>query len=278
MSAAERRPAHPCSPPPVRAAERHRWDEAVAPLLESPAEALWRQHSDQVNAALIERWLPAGPCAALLKTDLYDEAMGTGLYPLLAARARCVAGVDVARAVLTAAVARYPDLAAVAADVRELPFAARSFDAVVSNSTLDHFASRDDIRASIAGLHRILRPGGRLLLTLDNLANPAVLLRNLLPFRLLHKLQLVPYPVGATYGPRRLARLLQQEGFEILDSAAALHCPRVLAIPLARRIQRAERPDSGPRFLQRLQRWERLDRWPTRYLTGYFIAFCARRP
>jgi SAM-dependent methyltransferase len=264
--------------PAVRSAERQRWDTAVAPLLESPAEALWRLHSDGVNAALVERWLPIGPCAALLKTDLYDEAMGAGLYPLLAMRARCVAGVDVARTVILAAVARYPNLSAIAADVRELPFAQESFDVVVSNSTLDHFATREEIRASLAGLFRVLRRGGRLLLTLDNLANPAVMLRNLLPFELLRRLRLVPYPVGATYGPRRLVRLLRQEGFEVLDRVATLHCPRVLAIPLARRIQRADGARSRTQFLRRLERWESLARLPTRYLTGYFVAIHARRP
>ena len=34
-----------------------------------------------------------------------------------------------------------------------------SFDVVVSNSTLDHFATRGEILVALAELHRVLRPG-----------------------------------------------------------------------------------------------------------------------
>ncbi|HEX3136351.1 MAG TPA: class I SAM-dependent methyltransferase, partial [Casimicrobiaceae bacterium] len=129
-------------------------------------------HSDATNTTLFERWLPSEPCATVLKTDLFDEAMGSGLYPLLSARGRRVAAIDVAPTVLAAATARYPALLAVEADVRRMPFAGDTFDVVVSNSTLDHFETHDEILASLRDFHRILRPGGRLLLTMDNLANP----------------------------------------------------------------------------------------------------------
>src|SRR5690242_16269024 len=93
-------------------AASRRWDSALESLVGAPAGALWRSHSDAINAALLERWLPSEPCANLLKTDLYDEAMGIGLYPLLSARARHVAAIDVAPTVLAAATVRYPALLA----------------------------------------------------------------------------------------------------------------------------------------------------------------------
>ncbi len=62
-----------------------------------------------------------------------------------------------------------------------LPFPDGAFDRVFSNSTLDHFDSRDDIREALRELARVLHPEGELLLTLDNLANPVVRLRNALP-------------------------------------------------------------------------------------------------
>jgi len=204
--------------------------------------------------------------------------MGVGLYPLLSAHARRVAAIDVAATVLTAARVRYPALLAAAADVRRLPFASDSFDVVVSNSTLDHFDTRDEIRSSLRGSHRILRPGGRLLLTMDNLANPAVALRNALPYRLLHRLKLVAYPVGATAGPGRLRRMLEDAGFDVLQTVAMLHCPRALAVALARRCERRGTPAAKARFLRSAARWERLARWPTRYLTGYFVGIDARKP
>ena len=256
---------------------QQRWERAVNSLLTAPTENLWRAHADSVNSSLLARWLPAGPCERLLKTDLFDEAMGNGLYPLMASRAQCVAAVDVAPSVLTAALSRHPGLLAVSADVRALPFAGGTFEVVISNSTLDHFDSHDDMRVALRGLHRVLCRGGRLLLTLDNLANPVVAMRNALPFRWLHRLGLVPYPLGVSCRPRQLRRMLQQEGFEVMETAALLHCPRVLAVPMARRRQRAASPQARQRFLRGLLRWEFLAHLPTRFLTGYFIGISARK-
>jgi SAM-dependent methyltransferase len=260
----------------AEAPPRH-WDSALAPLLGAPAEGLWRRHCDALNTELFARWLPAGRCERLLKTDLFDEAMGSGLYPLLAARADTVVGVDVAPSVLAAARVRHRDLNAIAADVRALPFADASFDVVVSNSTLDHFAERGDIAVALRGLLRVLRPGGRLLLTLDNLANPTVAVRNALPFALLRRLRLVDYPIGATLGPRRLRRVLDDVGFAIVDATTLLHCPRALAVARARRLQVNASDETHARFLRGLAGWERLGRWPTRVLSGHYLAFCARK-
>jgi ubiquinone/menaquinone biosynthesis C-methylase UbiE len=179
--------------------------------------------------------------------------------------------------VLSAAVARYPALDAVLADVRRLPFGAATFSAIVSTSTLDHFRTLDDVLAALQELARVLEPGGSLLLTLDNGANPVVALRNALPYALLHRAGLVPYPVGATCGPRHLCKLLAEAGFDVLDATALLHCPRVLAVASARRLQRNADAGAGARYLARLQRWEALARWPTRFLTGYFIGVHARK-
>lgn len=257
---------------------RQLWETAVNPLVTAASsDFLWRAHADAVNSSLMARWLPADPCARLLKTDLFDEAMGDGLYPLLARRAGCVTAVDLAPSVLAAARSRYPSLLAVSADVRQLPFASGSFEVVVSNSTLDHFETRNDLRVALRGLHRVLCRGGRLLLTLDNLANPMVALRNALPFPLLHRLGLVPYPLGVSCRPRQLRRMLQQEGFEVVETAALLHCPRVWAVPMARRRPHTASPQSQQRFLRGLMRWECLANLPTRFLTGHFIGMCARK-
>ncbi len=273
-----RGPRRPDSTPAPSALDRRRWERAVEPLLGARAEALWRRHSDAVNSALLARWLPDEPCANLLKTDLFDEAMGDGLYPLLATRARNVAALDLAASVLATATARHPGLLGVAADVRRLPFASGAFDIVVSNSTLDPFDTRDEIIAALRGLYRVLRPGGRLLLTMDNFANPAVALRNALPFRLLQRLGLVAYPIGATGGPGLLRRMLRETGFVVLDTVALLHCPRALAVARARRCERRGIPAERAQFLHAASRWERLARWPTRFLTGYFVGINARKP
>jgi hypothetical protein len=113
---------------------------------------------------------------------------------------------------------------------------------------------------------------------MDNLANPLVALRNALPFRLLRRLRLMPYPAGATCRPRQLTRLLQQAGFEVRETVALLHCPRALMVALARRRQRHGSADERARFLRRLQRWEQLAQLPTRYVTGCYVGVDARKP
>jgi SAM-dependent methyltransferase len=168
-------------------------------------------------------------------------------------------------------------LQVVGADVRCLPFASGSFDVIVSPSTLDHFAVSHEIVASLRELWRVLRTGGQLLLTLDNLANPAVALRNTLPFRLLHRLGIVPYYVGATYTPRRLRHILQGVGFEVLEVDAVMHCPRILVVMMAQMLEGRLGPETQRRFARYLMAFERLSCWPTRFLTGYFIAVRAMK-
>jgi len=253
---------------------RH-WDAVAADWQQARPDTLWRAHSDAVNNALLARWLSAEGTGTLLKTDLFDEAVGDGLYPRLTGKARTIVGMDVAAATLEAARARYRGLCAVGADVRRLPFSDGAFEVVVSNSTLDHFDSQDDIVAGLRELYRVLRHEGRLVLTLDNPANPIVALRNALPFSLLHCLGLVPYRVGATCGPRRLACLLQQTGFELRQVTAVMHCPRVIAVAVARLVKRLGTTRSQERFLRVLMSFERMGNWPTRFQTGHFVAVLA---
>jgi len=152
------------------------------------------------------------------------------------------------------------------------------FDAIVSISTLDHFQSRDEIVASLCEFRRVLRSTGQLFLTLDNQANPIVRLRNTLPFRLLNRLGITPYYVGATYGPRGLRCVLQEAGFNVLEVGAVMHCPRVLAVAIARLLERHTGPETQRRFLGFLLTFERLASWPTRFLTGHFVAVRAIKP
>jgi SAM-dependent methyltransferase len=146
---------------------------------------------------------------------------------------------------------------------------------IVSDSTLDHFHTEAELVGALRELHRVLRPGGVLLLTMDNLANPVIALRNALPFRLLNRLGIVPYYVGATAGPRRLRRLLEQTGWEIRDTGAIVHCLRVVWVMISRVVERRASRESQERFLRFMMRFEWWERWPTRFLTGNFIAMRA---
>ena len=243
----------------------------------SPGELVWRRHSDAVNRSWLSTCLAGESFGTVLKTDLFDEALEAGMYDMLRGRAERFIGIDLSSAVCGAARDRFPELDAVVADVRALPFEDGSADLVVSISTLDHFGAAAEIRRALEAIHRALRPGGRLLVTLDNPQNPAVWIRNLLPWRFWKGLGLVPYAVGATCGRGKLACLLRETGFEIVSCGAVMHCPRVLAVLAARVLARLRRPGSEPGFLGWLARFEKLAPWPARFYTGHFVAVEARK-
>jgi SAM-dependent methyltransferase len=268
---------------------RERWDGLAQLWQEARPTPLWRRHSDAVNAALVERWLPR-QVDRVLKTDLFDEAMSGGLYDVLSAHAREVVGIDVSADIVEQAAARHDRLQARQADVRELPFDDGTFDAVVSNSTLDHFEAEAEIVASLRELHRVLRPRGRLLLTLDNPSNPINAFAKALPrdwlnrvwlrhARLTARLGHVPYHVGETMSARRLREVLPPMGFELLAQDAIMHAPRAVAVIVAEIVARRGDPRAERRFLDLLAACERLSSWPTRYTTGHFVAVNAvKRP
>lgn len=248
------------------------WDKVAKSWQEARPQTLWRAYSDSLNTALFARWLPENGVENLLKTDLFDESLGDGLCTLLASRVKNIVGVDVSLVTVQSARSRHPNLQATTADVRCLPFADGVFDFIISNSTLDHFQSPDEILDSLHELHRVLRSGGQLLLTLDNLANPVISLRSILPFRLLNRLNIVPYYVGATFGPRRLCHNLKQAGLEVLEVGAVMHFPRIFTVAMARILEIKAEPETRRRFLRFWMSFEHLSHWPTRFLTGHFVA------
>ena len=256
----------------LTAEEENIWEGFPKTYQAQGPQRLWRTHSDSVHKALVARWEPVGQIETLLKTDLFDEAVGGGLLPLLASQANRVIYIDTSLEVHQMARSRFPGLHTVVADVRRLPFAQDTFHGIVSNSTLDHFQSLDDLLVSLKELFRVLRPGGQMILTLDNLSNPIILLRNRLPFRLLKRLKIVPYYVGVTLGPHQLEHLLKENGFEVLEVDAIMHCPRVLAVRVARWVENHTPPGAQRFFLRLLMAFEGLSRLPTRFLTGYFVA------
>jgi SAM-dependent methyltransferase len=250
------------------------WGRAAA-ALHRRGYGLWREHSDAINLALIARWLDRSADGRALKTDLFDEAVGRGLCADTRWRLPRLLGMDLSVDVVRRAALGTPGLRGAAADVRELPFADGAFETVLSISTLDHFESTAEITHSLREIRRVLRPGGLLLLTLDNPANPKIRLRNALPWSLLRRTGLVPYFIGRSVGPGRLRRELMSAGFTVLEVGAIVHCPRVLAVA-ASRLGVFAKPRARRRLLGVLRRFEVLERWPTRFLTAHFTAVLAR--
>lgn len=255
--------------------EQQYWETIAGNWQEQHPQALWREHSDAVNLALLQNWWPDEQVDSVLKTDLFDEAFGAGLHPLIRSNARSIHGIDISATIVAEVGRKCPEIQATAADVRRLPFRNDKFDLIISNSTLDHFESADDIGVALAELYRVLRPNGQMILTLDNLRNPMIALRHILPFRLLKSLGIVPYFVGSTLGPRGLGKLARDTGFKVIDTASIMHCPRVIAVAVARLMQKHARHPAQQRFLRSMMAFEKLSRLPTHTITGHFVAIRA---
>jgi len=99
-----------------------------------------------------------------------DLGVGTGRLLLdLTARARFVCGMDISKAMITRA-KRWlgAGVGLVLGDAQRLPFAAESFDHIVAWAVWENIP---DQRLALYEAARVLRPGGRLLLSSKNLTN-----------------------------------------------------------------------------------------------------------
>lgn len=248
------------------------WNEVTKTWQHSNRQKLLRFISDVLNYRLFDNWLPPKKVNRLLKTDLFDESLTDGLYPLLSKHAKSIVGIDISTAAINAAKHHHKQLQAVKADVRHLPYASESFDIIISNSTLDHFDTSEEIVNSLKELNRVLRKDGQLLITLDNHTNPIIFLRNILPFDLLNRLGILPYYVGATFGARRLKHTLEQLNFSVIEITAFWHFPRIILVAIANVVEKYFSDKHRRSFLNAILAFEYLSKLPTKYFTGQFVA------
>jgi 2-polyprenyl-3-methyl-5-hydroxy-6-metoxy-1,4-benzoquinol methylase len=97
-----------------------------------------------------------------------DLGCGVGFFGGEAARRGArVTGLDFSERALELCHERLPQLALLRADATRVPLASASFDVVLVNDIIEHLAE-DLGRAMMKEVHRLLRPGGRLVLDTDN--------------------------------------------------------------------------------------------------------------
>ena len=259
------------------------WDTIIERPGGRDHEDLWRAHLRGIYEGLMDSWVGCSRDGLVLKTDLYDEAVSRhNLAPLCADKSERLVGTDVSFEVTAAAKRRMFRTwngwqNAVCTDVRRLPFRSNSFDLIISNSTLDHFSRKKSILDGLGEIHRSLRPGGSLFITLDNPSNPVVFLRNAMPYRLLKSSKLIPFYMGVTLSKTQLVHVLKTCGFRVCESMAIVHSPRILAIWTGHLLNR-KKNDKIEGYVKRVLRiCERLERLPTRYLTGYYVAALATK-
>ena len=256
--------------------ERERGEEFTPEILDAVEHSLWRRYNDRVVSDFLTPHLTSQR-SLVLKTDVFEEALGHRSYPQALAKEASLVGMDLSRVVLQEARKRVPQIHLVRADVRRIPLGTSTLMGVVSTSTLDHFSDPWDLKNALAEIARVLRPGGSLLLTLDNPWNPLLALRNAIPHRLRLLFRLTPYYVGITCDPNQIVGALEEVGFEVCEMRALLHVPRSL-VGLWGQFSRGTGLNGLDDPLLRWLSWaEAMARWPTRWLTGQYIAVRAER-
>ena len=89
----------------------------------------------------MQRWVGEFHFRRALKTDLFDESVGEGCCGALAEISDEIQGIDISCEVVQSASRKNPKVKMSVSDVRKLDFADSSFDLVLSNPSLDQFAT-----------------------------------------------------------------------------------------------------------------------------------------
>lgn len=128
-------------------------------------QALARQGLQQAEAEMIRRYLPPGG-------RLLDVGCGAGrAVRALSAQGYSVTGIDLSLPMLHAGRSLSAEMRLGGANLLALPFAGESFDgALMFFGALQHIPGHSARRRALAEMARVVRPGGRLILGLDNLA------------------------------------------------------------------------------------------------------------
>jgi SAM-dependent methyltransferase len=162
-------------------------------------------------------------------------------------------------------------LGAAVADVRSVPFADASFDAIYSMGTIEHFPESQE---AVTELARVLKPGGRLILGVPNLYDP--FLRPLMVWTL-QQFDAYHYGAERAFSRRGLHALLERAGLEVVGDSGVLFIPgwlRMLDLWCHARSSRLQAITAlGVRLFERLDR-----RYPRLCRHGYLIASVGLKP
>jgi ubiquinone/menaquinone biosynthesis C-methylase UbiE len=236
-------------------------------------DILLARHYRDSHLNLIRRWLEITPEMKILKTDLFAEAMcpeRSFFHELL--NSDCIfTAADISEEICLKAQyngnSHKNGIRYIATDIRSLPFENESFNAVISDSTLDHYKNKDDITVALKEIVRVLKPGGILLITMDNKSNITEPL-----FRIWLKLGLSPFYIGKTYNMKELKSALHELGLKVMDEYYLIHNPRFFAKLFIRLLRKVNSSKSDKRILRMLAFFDSLEAKRTRALTAQFIA------
>jgi SAM-dependent methyltransferase len=258
----------------VRARQRLAWERIAASVGElggAPSTEYYRR----CEMALIRRSLGELAGKRVLKLDLWNEAFNTRILHWMAEQGAEVHGLDLSRLVVHRAQrntrrAGQP-ARLVRADIRELPFATGSFDAVYTMGTIEHI---HEYVEAIAEVRRVLRPGGRAIIGVPHKWN--VFLRPALVW-LLDRFGKYAYAPEKSFSGPELRRSIEQTGLVVHERTGILAIPGIVrmaelflykrGIPLYR---------LSSLLLWPFERLETRYRWPGFF--GYLLTMVAEKP
>jgi len=175
----------------------------------------WQSHDE-----LIQKWfgLKRKDNLVILKTDMFEESKSKYFFSYEYSKKHKIIGIDISKVVLSK-VKKNRNLNLVVADVNYLPFKERSFDLIISLSTLDHV---DDsvFRSTVKRLESILNNRGRIFLTLDNRHNVIYFLEFFFWKYLFHI-----YDRYACYKISHVKNILEKTKLRIVDTDAVMFFP-----------------------------------------------------
>ncbi|MFH1415451.1 MAG: class I SAM-dependent methyltransferase [Elusimicrobiota bacterium] len=173
--------------------------------------------------SLVKRWAGGLAGEKILKTDLREEAYGTDeiLFSPEYAESE-VFGIDISEKTVNIAMdrSRSKGLKHIykMADVRNIPFYDNSFDMIFSTSTLDHFNSDEELVEALTELKRVIKPGGKLIITYNNKSN--------CNFRLMLKIEKMMRRVdytAQTHTASELKGIIESTGWTVEDIDYCVH-------------------------------------------------------
>jgi SAM-dependent methyltransferase len=211
----------PVRPPEIAATTYRRfWTDVGERFPDLGGAASTRYYADNERRLFREHLSPLADLR-ILKTDLWDEARNTRILAWASEHGARAYGVDISAPVVRQARAAFNGhpLECAVADVRDLPFADASFDAIYSMGTIEHF---DETERAVGEIARVLKPGGRAIVGVPNRHDP--FLRPLLA-TLLQALGLYAYGYEKSYSRRALRDMLERAGLTVIAEPAILFIP-----------------------------------------------------
>lgn len=255
------------------------WNEVARGWsLKGYSNELLAEHKRNTYLGLIARWADVTSSQKILKTDLFAEAFTQEqfLFEMPQTNSNVVA-IDISGEIVAAAKNQASQHKVDASeylccDVRHLPIQSNSIDLIISDSSLDHFPSEEDITIALQELARVLRIGGVLILTIDNKSNltyPPYIFT-----RLWMRLRLSPYFIGKTLSFTRLRNVLEEIGLNVAESTAILHYPHPDGLVrwienFLRKVSKGKLDNAIRKTLAYL---EQLERRKIKFLTGRYLA------